>query len=119
MRVLWAVLAVAAALALAGCSSQPNQVDPETVDEDDYEGPLVILGILIIVGVVLLAINLSRGGSDPKPPTPPTPPPVAGPTSWETLDEDEPFDDEGGPGEAPPIRKPAHSAAKPARRRAP
>jgi hypothetical protein len=111
MRALAAVLAVAAALALAGCSSQPNSpVDPETTDSDDYEVPLLILSIAVIVGVVLLAINLSsQWGSPPPPPpagpsTPPQPPP-----GWQAIDEPA----------ASPVPTKASKPAPKARRRAP
>ncbi|MEA3136202.1 MAG: hypothetical protein QOC71_483, partial [Thermoplasmata archaeon] len=108
MRALAAILAVAAALALAGCSSQPNSpVDPETVDASDYEVPFVILGILVIVGVVLLAVNLSNSGGNRPPPLKSAPPE---PETWEHL----------GPGPAaatPAAKKSTKPVGK--RRRAP
>ncbi|HJQ93942.1 MAG TPA: hypothetical protein VJ874_06635 [Candidatus Thermoplasmatota archaeon] len=88
MRALAAVLAVAAALALAGCSSEPNSpVDPETTDADDYELPLVLFTIAVIVGVVLVVLNLSTQGrgNAPPPERPPADPPP--PAAWQALDE--------------------------------
>jgi hypothetical protein len=105
MRALAAVLAVAATLALAGCSSQPNSpVDPETVDADDYEVPLLLLGIAIVVGVVLLAVNLSTSGNRP----PPTKSLPQEPQPWQRLS-------------TPPEEPTAPKSTKPAgkRRRAP
>ena len=92
MRVPAAVLAVAAAVVLAGCSSQPNSpMDPETADAEDYELPLTILVIALIVGIVLLVVNLStrdRGNVPPNlpsaPETPPAPPAQPG---WQPVDE--------------------------------
>lgn len=112
MRVLATVLAVAAALALAGCSSQPDSpVDPESVDSKDYELPLLLLGIAVIAGVVLLAINLSRGNSDGS-----TPPSAPAHPAWQPADDD-------GSDEAAAERTPRKSSrtapAPPRRRRAP
>ena len=86
MRALTAVLAVAATLALSGCAGNHSPVDPETVEPDDYELPLVLFGIAILVGVVLVVVNLStrdRGNEPPAPkPSSGQPPPPA----WERID---------------------------------
>lgn len=112
MRVPWVLLAVAATLALAGCSSQPDSpVDPESVDAADYEVPLLLLGIAIIVGVVLLAINLTQGNSSGSPP-----PPAAPAQTWQHA-EDEVADDDAADEEPAPRKSPRAAAAPPARRR--
>lgn len=112
MRALGVVLAVAATIALAGCSSEPNSpVDPETTDADDYEVPLLLLGIAVIVGVVLLAVNLSTANSGgAAPPEAPVEP------AWQPAEE-QPAED--APARA--SRRPARTApaAPPRRRRAP
>ena len=77
MRDFAAVLAVAATLALSGCSSsEPNSpVDPEEVEADDYVVPLVIFGIAAVVGVVLVVVLLARrrrrGNQPPREPAVP------------------------------------------------
>lgn len=89
MRALVAVLAIAAALALAGCSSEPNSpVDPETVDSDDYELPLVIFVVALLVGIVLVVVNLSSQDRGAAPPSEsPTTPPATTQPGWQQVDE--------------------------------
>lgn len=72
MRVQAAILAVAATLALAGCSSsEPNSpVDPEKVEADDYVVPLVIFGVAAVVGVVLVVVLVARRRRRSAPPPP-------------------------------------------------
>jgi hypothetical protein len=116
MRALAVVLAVAATVSLSGClwwaegfeeSGEDGSADPEVA--------FILLGGAVIVGIVLVAINLSNaGGSQPPPPPlmparPPQPPVSAG---WQQVEEIEP--------DAPAAPRPAaRSAPKPARRRAP
>lgn len=82
MRVLWAALAVAASLALAGCSSSEPQspVDPEKAESKDYVAPSIAFGVLATLGLVLFALLLgvrrrrrdrpSREGQPPAPKAP-------------------------------------------------
>jgi hypothetical protein len=109
MRALAALLAVAATLALSGCAGNHSPVDPETADPDDYELPLVIFGIAVIVGIVLVVVNLSTQDRGTAPPPPKPPAEASPPPAWEPMD-----------APAPPAAPPAPSkpAQKP-RRRAP
>jgi hypothetical protein len=97
MRAIAAVLAVAVVLALSGCAGKHSPVDPETVESDDYELPLVIFAIAVIVGIVLVVVNLSSqgGGKAPPPPKPPadeapSAQPPAQPPAWQPMDEPKP-----------------------------
>jgi heme/copper-type cytochrome/quinol oxidase subunit 2 len=59
MRVPAAVLAVAATVALAGCSSAPQSpVDPQKAERADYVVPAVVFGLLAAVGLALLGVLL-------------------------------------------------------------
>lgn len=55
MRRTVAAFAVLAAVALAGCSSEPHSpVDPEEAERGDYVVPLAIFLVAAAVGAVLL-----------------------------------------------------------------
>ena len=117
MRALAIVLAVAATVSLSGCLWWADGFEGESSEDGsaDPEVAFILLGGAVIVGIVLVAINLSStGGSPPPPPTMPARPPMAPPAQagWQQVDVDEP---------AEPIRpgRPAKPAPKQARRRAP
>ena len=77
MRVLALVACVAAALALAGCSSsEPHSpVDPEEAERSDYVVPALAFGAAAILGIAALGIGLAvrrrrRGRGRATPPSP-------------------------------------------------
>jgi hypothetical protein len=118
MRALAVVLAVAATVSLSGCLWWADEFDDEGSEDGsaDPEVAFILLGGAVIVGIVLVAINLSNpGGSQPPPPMlPPRPPQPPVQAGWQEVEVGE---------DETPIRpgRPAKPAAAPktARRRAP
>lgn len=124
MRALLAVLAVAATVSLSGCMWWGDEMRGGAAD-GDAEFPLVLLGILVLVGIVLVVVNLSQQDSAPPPAGPPSsmaphvpsgPAPPSGQDGWMEVEDLE------EPASAPsPAKRRSTSKrpAKQARRRAP
>jgi hypothetical protein len=131
MRALLAVLAVAATVSLSGCMWWGDEMRGGASD-GDAEFPLVVLGILVLVGIVLVVVNLSQQDGQappphgpPGPPGPPGsmaprvpsgPPPPSGQDGWmEVEDIEEPV----SPPSSGKRQSTSKRPAKQARRRAP